>query len=311
MPTYESHSTGGVYVSDDLGEHHFDTEEEYKEYRNKRWDAVPIICNNCIYHLQENKKKFKCPLDRRRSEENMREFGQCEGNCKACSYYWKNPETTKDWYKWYKNGFLSRYWYYRRTVERKLRIGFYRSYRKFFFYWPSIKYPYFEFVHRTRNEFEDECNVYNIGWISKEHSYDKKKSRFFEKFYYTQYHFSNEHINYEYALCTSDYYVDTFNNVKSNDCHFKCHSGEIYQVRPVRKYKYYDILYNRRDEDEYELKLKGQLTEDEFNKHFRIPEHEELMTLLQERRDKREKENAEKTKTDNTGEQTETQDVCS
>jgi len=103
-------------------------------------------------------------------------------------------------------------------------------------------------------------------------------------------------------------YANLFNNVKSNDCHFKCHSGEIYQVRPVRKYKYYDILYNRRDEDEYELKLKGQLTEDELNKHFRIPEHEELMTLLQERRDKREKEHAEKVKINNAGEQTKNQD---
>ena len=70
MPIYENHTSDGVYVSDDLGEHHFATEEEYKEYRNKRWDALPIICDTCIYHLQEDKKKFKCPLDSDRSDEN-------------------------------------------------------------------------------------------------------------------------------------------------------------------------------------------------------------------------------------------------
>lgn len=285
MLTYENHNANGIYVSDENGEHTFASEEEYQAYKKEKYDKLPIICDNCIYHLQENKKKFKCPFDR--NPESVEKYGQSEGHCKGCTYYWTNPETTRDWYKWYKQGFLSRYYYYKNKFERKFKLGFYLSYRKFFFYWPTRKYPYFEFVHRTRNEYENECNIWHIGWISKEKSYRKKKSTFFEKFYWSQYHFPTEHINYEYALCTDDFYVETFNNINSQDSYFKCHKDELYKVRPIRKYHYYDILYNKRDADEYELQLKGQITEEDFNKHFRIPEHEEVLKKLEERAEKR------------------------
>jgi hypothetical protein len=291
MVVYESHKDNEIYVNDEVGEHVFNSEKEYEEYKNKRFDNLPIICDNCIYHLQKNKKKFSCPLDKNRKNENSIE--QCEGHCKGCSYYYKNPETLKDWFKWFKTKFMNYYFYYKRKIEYNFHIGYYCSFRKFFFYWPSFKYPYFEFVHRTRNEYENECYICHIGWISKEHSHFNKAS-LFEKFYWTEYHFLNEHINYEYALCINDFYVDTFNNIKSGDSHFKCHKGEIYKVRPIRKYKYYDILYNVKSEDEYELRLKGQITKDEFDKHFRIPNDEELITLFQERNTKKreqEKEN--------------------
>ena len=288
--TYENYDNQGVYVSDKNGEHTFATVEEYIAYRNEQFDKLPIICDTCIYHLQENKKKFKCPLDRYSKSPGA--IDMREGNCKQCSYYWKNPETLKDWKNWYKRGFLSRYHYYKNKIERKFCIGFYRSYRKFFIYGPSLKHPYFMIVHRTRNEYENECNIYNIGWISEEHSY-YKKATLFEKFFYMQYHFPTEHINYEYAECTSDYYVHMFNNIKSNDSYFKCHTGELYQVRHIAKYKYYDILYNKKPEDEYELTLKGQIVEEDFNKHFRIPTHEELMELLKKRNEDKNKETSE------------------
>ena len=267
---YENHGTdGSIYVSDENGEHNFLTEEEYEAYKSEKFEKLPTICDTCIYHLQKDKEKFKCQLGH-------------EGECKGCSYYWKNPENWEDWFKYYKNGFLSRYYYYRDQFNRKFKLGFYRSCRKFFFYWPSFKYPYFMFVKRVRNEYEDECNVYCIGFVSKENSY-YNKATFFEKFYYPHYHFYSEHINYEYALCTNDYYVTTFNNIKTNDCMFKCHAGKTYRVRPVSKYKYYDILRPTNEEDEYEINMKGQIPENEFNKYFRLLKSGEYCEMLEKK----------------------------
>ena len=65
---------------------------------------------------------------------------------------------------------------------------------------------------------------------------------------------------------SNDCYINTFNNIESGDSYFICHKEGLYKVRHVAKYKYYDVLYNVRDEDEYNLRLKGQISEEEFKR---------------------------------------------
>ena len=165
----------------------------------------PNLCETCIYGCQPNKKKYRCSFDGPHGKDNP---------VKSCSRYWKNPINFKEWYKWYKFKILSRYYSFKDKINRKLKIGFYRTYRKIFWFCPSFKQPYFEFVKRIRNEYEDECFIYRLGWISKKNSY-YKNSTLFEKFYITGYVFPNEHINYQHAECIDDCYITTFNNIES------------------------------------------------------------------------------------------------
>ena len=131
-------------------------------------------------------------------------------------------------------------------------------------YWPSFKHPFLTFVKRTRNEYEDECSVFQAGFIAGANNSDGR-------FHFTRRFDAavlGEHINYEYADCIEDCFVGTVNNVRTQHIGFKCYAGRRYQVRHVEKYKYYDIIYENGAVDEYELRLIGQMPESEFGRHF-------------------------------------------
>lgn len=253
MFRFEYHGPEGITVNNGTEELHFNSTEEYQDWKIKQASTVPILCNYCIYCLQKNKKKFKCPLGT--------EFTPLK--VIQCSHYWKNPESLRDWIKWYKLQLIGRYWYYRRKIERKYRIGFYKTHRKRFIFWPTWKEPFFTFVKRLRNEYYDECRVRCFGWISKANS-SCGQAGVFEEITTTA--IPGVHINYEYAKCTEDYFVTTINNFRTLDSYFKCRKGETYHVRHVAKYKYYDILYMEDDM----CCIKGQIPEADFKKYFEI-----------------------------------------
>ena len=77
-----------------------------------------------------------------------------------------------------------------------------------------------------------------------------------------------EHINYEYAGCVKDYWVDTINNVRTRECNFKAHKGERYHVRHVEKYGYWDIVYKNDNIDDHEMHIIGQIPEKDFDEYF-------------------------------------------
>ena len=59
-------------------------------------------------------------------------------------------------------------------------------------------------------------------------------------------------------------YFQSINNIKAHGGYFKCIKGQTYCARKIEKYKYYDICYQTDD-----VHITGQLSFDEFDKHFR------------------------------------------
>ena len=239
-----------VTVCNADGEFHFNTYEEYKKWDIRQRLKKPILCDTCIYHCQKDEK---CPMN-------------AEGKAIGCTYYTWNPTNWKEWLKYYKWSITRQISNKLYALADKLRIGHAAYKRKFWIFMPSFKYPYFIAFKRIRNEYYNEGYVWKFGFLPNfKLTYNKRtlKERFYEK-YFTDNLPTGNHINYEDADCLEDCYVHSINSIKAHGMYFKCHKGQRYRVRKVDKYKYYDITYYTDD-----VHITGQLSFDEFDKHFR------------------------------------------
>lgn len=235
-----------VTVCNADGEFHFESYEEYKKWEIRRRQNMPILCNTCIYHCQDEKK---CPISG-------------ENKAVGCSYYTWNPTNLKKWSRYYWQTFRQKLFNKCYALAEKYKIGHAALKRKSWIFLPSIKYPFFTGFRRIRNEYYNEGYVWKFGFLPNDNR-EGSKNRFFEK-YYTDNLPGGTHINYEEAECLEDCYVQSVNNIKAHGGYFKCIKGQTYCARKIEKYKYYDICYQSDD-----VHITGQLSFDEFDKHFR------------------------------------------